>query len=269
MNIASVICCQMDIQWEDKAANFDLVQRLLSNSKIPPESLIVLPELAFTGFSMQVSAVSANEPQMSEGFLSTMAKVHNSYVLAGIGRPGPEQRGRNEAVLIGPSGKVAGRYRKTHLFSPADEHRYYDAGSEAVILNWRGMRIAPIICYDLRFPELFRDALDLGAEMFVVIANWPAVREQHWTTLLRARAIENQAYVIGVNRCGSDPFFAYSGKSMAIAPDGTLLLEMGSEQGLGQVPIDFENCQEYRNQFPAVADRKRIPTFLLSADTRV
>ena len=130
------------------------------------------------------------------------------------------RRGRNEAVAFGPDGSETARYCKLHPFSYAGETDHYAPGAEVVTFDWEGITVAPLICYDLRFPEAFRAAVRKGAELYAVIANWPEPREQHWAALLDARAIENQAYVLGVNRVGSDPNTAYAGRSRIIDPRG-------------------------------------------------
>ncbi|HKG80277.1 MAG TPA: nitrilase-related carbon-nitrogen hydrolase, partial [Pyrinomonadaceae bacterium] len=114
--------------------------------------------------------------------------------------------------------------------------------------------VSPFICYDLRFPEIFRAAVFQGAQLFVVIANWPASRVRHWITLLKARAIENQAYVMGVNRCGNDPKLSYSGHSMIIDPRGEVLADASEVEGVISAEIDAEALAQYRREFPFLND---------------
>ena len=114
--------------------------------------------------------------------------------------------------------------------------------------------MAPFVCYDLRFPEIFRSAVRRGAQVFVVIANWSVKREQHWVTLLQARAIENQACVVGVNRCGTDPKYAYSGHSMIIDAHGTVLAEVGNKETIISADIDLAALELWRKDFPALVD---------------
>jgi len=117
--------------------------------------------------------------------------------------------------------------------------------------------VAPFVCYDLRFPEVFRIAAARGAQLLAVIANWPSAREAHWLTLLRARAIENQAYVAGVNRCGEDPRLRYTGRSVIIDPRGEVLADAGSDEAVITADIDLADLEEYRRSFPALADMRR------------
>jgi omega-amidase len=154
---------------------------------------------------------------------------------------------------------VTDRYQKLHLFSPAQENSNFTAGNRIVTFDCGGGIIAPFICYDLRFPEVFREAVEMQAEFFVVIANWPRSREQHWLSLLKARAIENQAFVAGVNRCGKDPNVDYSGRSVIVSPLGEVLADAGEGEAVIEAELDFEAVRKYRCQFPALIDRRRSP----------
>lgn len=251
----NVVCCQLDIVWEDKEANFSKAEALLQTAKPEPGSLVVFPEMAFTGFSMDVSRSSRNEPEKTTGFLQRIARDHAVTVIAGLVTGSPSGRGRNTCVVVTPDGAVAARYQKLHLFSFAGEDRHFEPGQQVVTFEWAGLSVAPFICYDLRFPEAFRCAIDRGVEMLVVIANWPRPRERHWMSLLQARAIENQAYVLGVNRCGQDPGLDYSGRSQIIAPDGTVVADAGEQEGVIQAALDVPALRDYRKRFPALSDR--------------
>ena len=252
-----VYCCQLDIAWEDKHANFGKVQRLLERESIPAGSLVLLPEMSFTGFSMDVSKIAEGEPEVTDSFLQTVATRHGIYLIAGLVTQDSAGRGRNEAVYVTPEGDISGRFRKLHLFSPADENIFYHPGSNVVSFDWQGVSVTPFICYDLRFPEVFRAAIDMGSELCVVIANWPSSREQHWVTLLQARAIENQAFVAGVNRCGSDPRNEYPGRSLIISPTGEILAEGAGEETFIGSDLNWAALRHYRECFPVLAHRRR------------
>jgi omega-amidase len=149
------------------------------------------------------------------------------------------------------------RYAKMHLFSFAGEPMHYTAGEAPSVFGCQEAVVAPAICYDLRFPELFRYAVDHQAQILALIACWPAPREEHWLTLLRARAIENQCFVAAVNRCGRDPSgLAYSGRSQIIDPRGIVLIDAGNEEGVIQTEIDLEAQARYRREFPALDDMR-------------
>ena len=162
--------------------------------------------------------------------------------------------GRNEAIAISPSGAHLARYLKQRPFSGAGEDKAHERGFEGATFTWAGLRISPLICYDLRFPELFRAGSKGGTEVFVVIAAWPKKRIDHWITLLQARAIENQAYVIAVNRTGDEPEFSYCGRSMVVDPHGRIVFDAGEDEGVGQVALDPELPAAWREEFPAYHD---------------
>jgi omega-amidase len=245
---------QTDIAWEDRRENFSRIELNLTGSEIIPGSLLVFPELSTAGFTMNTDAVSEPRGGESEQFFRNLATRNQTHVIAGIAsRNENEAYGANEAVCFGPDGAEVGRYRKRNPFPLAHEADHYPAGNKAVVFEINGWRVAPLICYDLRFPEPFREATALGAELFVVIANWPVVRVDHWITLLRARAIENLAYVVGVNRAGSDPFLSYPGASLIVGPTGEVLAQAGAEPCAIQAELDREALRQWRRDFPALA----------------
>lgn len=260
MELMEIHCFQTDVIWEDPRANFERIEELVSNLKsMPTGSLLVFPELSAVGFSMDVDAVAEPVNGDSFQFFSNLARRHACHVLAGIpGKDEATELGLNEAICFAPDGTEVSRYRKVHPFSFANESEHYLAGTEAVVFEIEGWKIAPIICYDLRFPELFRSAVKQGAGLFLVIANWPDLREDHWITLLRARAIENQAYVAGVNRCGNDPMLSYSGASLIVNPMGEVLARAGSKPEVIQSSLDKNLLSDWRHKFPALADMKLL-----------
>jgi len=251
-----IIGCQLDIKWEDKEANHAYVRELLQQASPLPDSLIVLPEMFATGFSMNVEKIAEDRDQPTQNFLSGIATEYKSFVLAGIVIRSEDGRGLNQAVVYTPSGEELARYSKLHPFSYAGETEHYAQGAGTETFPCNSFIVAPLICYDLRFPEAFRAAVRKGAQVLAVIANWPAVREKHWICLLKARAIENQAYVIGINRCGTDPNHAYSGCSHIIDPRGEILSIAGSSEGWIEAQLDLQSLMDYRNEFPALEDMR-------------
>lgn len=249
-----VIGVQLDTVWEDKEANQAKLAALLAASSPAPGTLVVLPEMWATGFSMDVAAITETSDVETEAFLSVQARQYGIGLLGGVVTTGADGLGRNEAVLFGVDGEEAARYAKMHPFSYGKETRHYGRGSDIAVFEWQGFRVAPFICYDLRFPEVFRQAARLGAEVFCVIANWPEARVDHWMTLLKARAIENQAYVVGVNRCGDDPSLPYSGRSLIFGPRGEALADGGTGEGTLSARLDREALAAYRREFPALDD---------------
>ena len=229
---------------------------MLAAAEAAPRSLVILPEMFASGFSMNVAAVAQGPDKEDEQFLAGLARAHGVYVLGGVVNACADGRGRNEAVAFDPSGRELARYRKLHPFTPAGEQQHYERGREVACFEWEGFTVAPFICYDLRFPEAFRAAAARGAEVLAVLANWPKERAAHWAALLRARAIENQAYVVGVNRCGRDPRHAYSGGSMAVDPQGEVVAQGGDQECIVRAELDPAVVAEWRKRFPALDDMR-------------
>ena len=249
-----IVACQTDVAWEDKQANFDRVGKLLAASSIRPGALVALPEMFATGFSMHVSKIAEPVEGETQKFLGALARQFKCFVMGGVVTRAPDGRGRNEAVVMGPEGVELARYCKMHPFSYAGETKHYQAGEGITLFEWHDFTVAPFVCYDLRFPEVTREAVRSGMELMVFIANWPQAREAHWLALLRARAIENQAYVVGVNRVGTDPHVQYSGHSLIVGPRGETLAEGCGEQQLVTAEVELGPLLEYRQQFPTLTD---------------
>jgi predicted amidohydrolase len=250
MNLFAV---QPDIVWEDKPANFRKVRALLAANPPAPGSLVVLPEMFACGFSMNLAATRQREDREDECFLRDLARETRATVLGGVVSPVGE-RGTNEAVAFSPEGTLLARYAKIHPFTLGGEAVGHAAGAEIVTFAWGGFTVAPFVCYDLRFPEIFRAAALRGADLLVVIALWPVKRQQHWLTLLQARAIENQAWVVGVNRTGTDPQFTYSGRSVVVDPHGVIVADAGEQERVLAASLDVEMAKSWRRDFPALRD---------------
>jgi omega-amidase len=244
---------QLDIAWENKPANFTRVRQLLATHAPSPGSLVVLPEMFATGFSRDVNATRQSNPPECDEYLGSLAREFDCCVIGGVISVGRDGLARNEAVAFGPNGLMA-RFAKIHPFRR--EQEVHAPGDEVVTFSWAGFKIAPLVCYDLRFPESFRTAAQLGASLMVVIANWPVARIDHWVTLLRARAIENQAFVIGVNRCGRDPEFDYTGRSLVVDPHGAVLVDAGDGEKVVTSELDPVVVSIWREDFPALKDAR-------------
>lgn len=250
MNVALV---QLDIAWEDMQRNFSRVGELLNRARPAPGTIVVLPELFACGFSMNVDRVGEHEPRATEAFLLETSRRLGVCVIGGVAAR--SDRGvSNEAVVTNSHGAIIARYAKLHPFTPAGESEAYVAGDDVVVVECDEFRVAPFVCYDLRFPEIFRRATLRGANLLVVIANWPSSRVEHWITLLRARAIENQAYVIGVNRCGNDPKVAYPGRSIVIEPLGDIVADAGNSETVLQTELDIRKVTDFREKLPFLRD---------------
>lgn len=248
---------QLDSVWENKAANFAKVRELLNATPPPPGALIVLPEMFATGFSCQLSATMETLGGETESFLYELAAQWQCAVLGGLITTGPDERGYNQVLVVAPDGRELARYTKIHPFSLGGEAEVHTHGESTIVFEWSGLKMAPFICYDLRFPELARAALDQGAELLIYIAAWPARRIQHWLTLLQARAIENQAYVLGVNRCGQEPNFSYCGRTVLTDPQGVLIADASDGEKVLPCQVDARIVRDWRHDFPAVQDYLR------------
>lgn len=250
-----LIGLQTDIAWHDRRLNFARAVEMLEATRPAAGALVVLPEMSMSGFSRDVDAATEGVPEAEAG-LAALARNHGIAIMAGLATR-HDACGANESVTFGPDGTELARYRKLQPFSMIGEGESYPAGNSIVTFQWGGFTVAPFICYDLRFPELFRAAMDKGADLFAVIGNWPNRRQQHWNTLLRARAIENLAVTIGVNRAGTDPDFTYSGGSAILGPQAEVLSEAGEAPGVIRAVISPSLVADWRAHFPALRDRRR------------
>jgi omega-amidase len=244
---------QLDCVWEDPEANRGKVDRLLAGLRCEADNLVVLPEMFLTGFSLNTAVTVQESGGWHEAMLAEWADRLGCAVMGGVVSRS-EGGVFNEAVAYGPGGVLLTRYAKRQPFSLGDEHLVHGPGRQAKVFDWGGWRVGPMVCYDLRFPEVGREAVALGAEMLVCIASWPIARVQHWLTLLRARAIENQAYVMGVNRCGKDPNFTYPGRSVVVDPQGVILGDAADREGVLTATCDLDVVRGWRAAFPALRD---------------
>lgn len=249
-----LIGLQYDTVWEDREANERQIEGMLEEAAPDPGSLVVLPELSLVGFTMRREGLAEESGGPSQQFFSRLATRYQVTVVGGASWRGERGLGRNMALVVNPEGELVGSYCKQHPFSFAGELEHYQSGRDFLVFDWQGVRCAPLVCYDLRFPEAFRHLVLEGVELFLVIANWPTPRVLHWEVLLQARAIENQAYVLGVNRCGADPKVVYPGSSRLIDPQGQVVAALGNEPGFIRDELDVTELRAYRERFPALSD---------------
>ena len=250
-----IFAIQTDIRWEDKGANFARVRSLVQKAGPEPGSLVVLPEMFATGFSMNTGDIAENYGGETEQFLARMAKQFGIYLIGGAAMKGRDGQVRNKALLFSPKGELAGFYAKMRPFTLGGESEHYAAGEKTTVFDWGDCTVSPFICYDLRFPEIFRaSAAAHQPELFVVIANWPEKRIGHWVRLLQARAIENQAYVVGVNRVGVDPYYTYVGRSVLVDFNGDILKDAGEAEGFIEAEPDWDTLRKYRQGLPFLRD---------------
>lgn len=250
MRNLTVSLIQCELAWESPEDNRrQIAQHIEGLDNIG--DVIVLPEMFTTGFSMNALENAEQPGGDTEVWLQGLATRHDCAITGSIAVHG-EGGIYNRMLFVTP--KTSHSYDKRHLFRMAGEHRRYSAGNERVIVSWRGWRILLQVCYDLRFPVFSRNLEDYDLALYV--ANWPEKRRLHWRHLLVARAIENQAYVVGVNRLGNDANgFAYSGDSLAISADGELLLDLFDRAENATVELNAQRLLAYREKFPCQLDR--------------
>jgi len=259
MTVLRVAAVQHDIVWNDRAANFERLAAPIAGAVASGAGLVLLSETFSTGFCFDLPGVAEAEGGPSAQFLSSMAAEHGVWVGGscpelGSNAPAGDQRASNVFVLAGPDG-TAHRYSKIHPFSHADEERHVRAGTDFLTVEVEGVRLSLFVCYDLRFADEFW-GLAKATDAYLVVANWPAKRRQHWSALLRARAIENQAYVVGVNRVGAGGGLDYSGDSAIIDPAGELLASGAGGETVLLADIDTERVASTRDHFRFLQDRR-------------
>ena len=244
---------QLDIAWEDPAENFHRAEALVREAVDRGAQVLVLPELFATGFSMRSEAMAAHAAEVKV-FLADTAVEHDVWVIGGYAESGVE-RPANACGIFDPKGDEVLHYRKIHPFSLAGEPEHYEAGHDLFTLEIDGVRMTPMICYDLRFPELFRAAAT-ATDLYVVIANWPIRRAHAWRTLLAARAIDDQAWVLGVNRVGEGEGHPYRGDTSLLDPWGEVVATLADAPGVVVGEVDAATVSDARRRFSFLDDRR-------------
>lgn len=243
---------QINIRFEDKTANEDTVRKYIKEAADNSADIVFFPEMTFTGFTMDVQ----KNGDLNGETIDKIRQMSYSYnVAVGFGwikRAG--EKGENHYTVISPRGEILADYVKMHPFSYSSEDKYYNAGNSLSSFTYLGKRISVFICYDLRFPEIFQAASE-ESEIIAVAANWPERRREHWKALLKARGIENQSWILGVNCFGDQQELHYSGDSSIIKPDGTIASEINNAEGIIYAEIGDE-VKDVRNGFPVKHDRR-------------
>ena len=259
MSVLRVAAIQHDIVWHDREANFARLAPMVAGAAAGGARLVLLTETFSTGFSFDTPGIGEPEGGASAQFIAARAKEHGLWLGGSCPEISPDasvddRRPSNSFVLAGPHGEVH-RYRKIHPFSHANEEQFVRAGTEFVTVEVEGVRLSLFVCYDLRFADEFWALAD-RTDAYLVVANWPAKRRLHWSTLLRARAIENQAYVVGVNRVGSGGGLDYSGDSAVIDPLGEVLASGAGGETVLFADIDPAHVASTRRHFRFLQDRR-------------
>ncbi len=256
MSSLTITTIQTDIIWEDKPANLQQLEEKINSIEERTE-IIVLPEMFSTGFTMQPQLFAETTEGETIEWMKRIA-ADKRIILTGSIIINEEDKFYNRLIWMLPNGDY-GFYNKRHLFAYAEEDKHYTAGNKRLIASVKGWKINLQVCYDLRFPVWARQAPQHKQgemqvpeyDLLIYVANWPEKRSHAWKTLLCARAIENQCYVVGVNRVGNDGNnIAHSGNSLVIDPLGEVLYHMANEEDISTITLNKERLEEVRNKFP-------------------
>ncbi|CAN5427868.1 amidohydrolase [soil metagenome] len=257
MKDLSITLIQSQLHWENSVANLAMFEEKIWKIDKPTD-VIVLPEMFTTGFSMSASTQAEVMNQQTFKWMRQMANQTGALLLGSFIC---KENGSyfNRLLWMEPGGDFK-TYDKKHLFRMGEENTVYSSGKTKLIAHWRGWNICPLICYDLRFPVWSRNGWDnnnsiMDFDALIYVANWPETRVSAWDILLRARAIENLSYVIGVNRVGLDgKEVAYNGHSVAIGPKGETLYSAGEVEDIKTIVLNGQELMAYRSKFPAYLD---------------
>lgn len=247
---------QSDIHWEDIGANLAMFEEKIW--QIGSTDVIVLPEMFTTGFTMKASKLAEHMNMRTFKWMKQMADQTGALVLGSFIAM-VHDRYYNRLLWMEPGGNFK-TYDKRHLFRMADEHHTFSPGESLLIGHWKGWRICPLVCYDLRFPVWSRNRWNaslkkMSYDVLIYVANWPQVRASAWKTLLDARAIENLSFVVGVNRVGTDGNgVEYNGNSAVIGPKGDPIFQVEGEEAIKTVELNAHSLQAFRDRFPAYLD---------------
>ncbi len=251
-----IAIAQIDIAWRDKGKNFQKTHELAYLASNNNCDVLILPETFNTGFCFDESLIE-EEGGETENFLMELSKKLKINILAGYLQ---RINGKNSncVKVFSKDGKTVTSYAKIHLFSLLNEDKFCSAGNSPVTFQLQEFKCSVFICYDLRFPEVFRSVVP-SAEVFFIVANWPASRLEHWSCLLKARAIENQCYVVGVNRVGVDGNgIQYAGKSAVYDPFGKAIVEGDNREGILFCELNKRELVKIRKKFPFLKDKREF-----------
>lgn len=251
-----IALAQSNILWENTEDNLIKAQDFIKDAAENQCSLICFPEMSFSGFSMEPEKCSKSNSLIFSTINSLSIKYHINIGYGYITYDANEKKGYNNYKIVSKSGNELINYVKIHPFSFGMEGKYYNGGNDINFTNIDDISICPFICYDLRFPEIFQYAAG-KCDLITVAANWPEKRKHHWLTLLKARAIENQCYIAGINRVGTGNKLVYSGNSVIIDPLGNVISSIPENtEGMVVADIDKNQVKDLRKTFPRIQDRR-------------
>lgn len=249
----TILLLQYNPVWEQKEINRQKILSELESVKTHFD-VVILPEMTLTGFTMAAQAMAETDDGPTVAFYSSLAVKYNAHIIGGMIKSEGGQY-YNTLLHFDRHGILISEYKKVHLFGMADETKHYHAGSTPVITNIDGWQAGLSICYDLRFPELYRTYAKSGVHLMINIANWPVTRITHWDSLIPARAIENLTFFAACNRTGSDPLVSYSGSSKVISPMGITAAQAPEESESVRIyTINKEEAISVRNKLPFLND---------------
>lgn len=247
-----VALCQFSIKYKEKETNLQRAENMIAYAAKENAQIIFFPEMSFTGFSMQISVTGESNGDT----ILIMQEYAQTYGIAvGFGWVKKKsEKGENHYTVLDKAGSVLADYIKIHPFSYSGEDNFFIAGSQTAVFTFSGMTFGLFICYDLRFPEIFR-AISTETDVFVIAANWPEKRIVHWNKLLEARALENQSWVLGVNCVGDQRALHYNGSSRAVNPEGETVDCLIDHEGIIFCELRDE-ATRFRSNFPTLQDRR-------------
>jgi len=248
-----IALCQMDIVWLDVQANLNKIEDTIDDAEAQGVRLLVFPEMALTGFCMQreAAALEVGSPPIKQLAAMTRGKQVMVFIGAAI-KNGAKYT--NECLVL-RNGEIVASYAKMNLFTVTDEHRYYEPGEQMITVAYEGYQFTPLICFDTRFTKPFIKGAEAGTDAFIIMASWPDSQSAQWKTLLSARAMDTQAFVLGVNRIGSGGGMNFAGECMVVAPSGKPMLEYSSDEKLIILDVDFGYSKKLKNKFPVLSEQ--------------
>ena len=245
-----VTLIQMDVAWESPHTNHETAERAMLAAE--RSDLYVLPEMWNTGVTIEPKGIAESEGGETLQWMQQMANRLDAAVAGSVAVHLPDGTYRNRLYFVKPTLKIVNYYDKHHLFAYGGETLNYTPGDEHVNVDWRGIRFRLCICYDLRFPLWLRNKDDY--DVLICVASWPEIRMHAWRVLLAARAIENQCYVLGVNRIGSDPYCQYCGGTSIVDPFGMATSSPDGEASVVTQTLDMKRLKSFREKFPVLKE---------------
>lgn len=252
-----IACVQMNIAFGEPEKNFEAAQKYIKEAAKAQVDVIVLPEMWNTGYALnQLGEIADVNGEKTKQLLAQNAKQFGVNIVGGSVSTKKDDGFFNTMYVANRAGDIIAEYDKVHLFKLMDEHLFINAGKSSNVFEIDGVTCGGVICYDLRFPEWIRTHVLKEAKVMFIPAEWPKPRIDHWQLLLQARAIENQCFIVAVNRVGSDPNNEFNGHSMVVAPWGELLIKNQSSEGIYYADLDLAEVDRVRKTIPIFQDRR-------------